>query len=161
MSLIELFQLIGAPPANPPASQAHIFAAETRLGGRLPDTLRHWFQEADGFSGQAKTCMWRFKSLERLHTISEVFPAAEHIVISRQDHPAREMPGNQYVIFCDAQINLPFYAVNICTDSSYFSEVVFANEETPTQAVFVASSFERFAELLFQHPDDAPLLPKD
>lgn len=127
----------------------------------MPDTLRLWFQEADGFSGEAETCMWRFKSLERLHTISEVFPAAEHIVISRQDHPARKMPGSQYVIFCDALINLPFYAVNICPDSSYFSEIVFANEETATEAVFVASSFDRFAELLFQHPDDAPLLATD
>jgi hypothetical protein len=105
--------------------------------------------------------MWRFRSLEHLHTISEVFPAANHIVISRQDHPAREMLGNQYAIFCDALINLPFYAVNICPDSSYFSEVVFANEETPTEAMFVEPTFEGFAELLFQHPDDAPLLATD
>jgi hypothetical protein len=159
MSLTEFFQLIGAPPANEPASQALILAAETRLGGRLPDTLRLWFQEADGFPGEAETCMWRFKSLERLHTIIEVFPAAEHIVVSRQDHPVREMQGSQYVIFCDSLINLRFYAVNIFPDSPYFSEVVFANEETPTEADFVASNFEHFAELLFRHPDEVPLPP--
>ena len=160
MSLTEFFRVIDAPVVNAGASEADILATEVRLGGRLPEAHRLWFHEADGFSGEAATCMWRFKSLDRLYTISEVFPAAEHILISRQDHPVRQMPGREYTIFCDALIYLPFYAVNIRPDSPHFAEVIFASEETPSEAEFVASSFERFAEFLFQHPDDALLFPR-
>ena len=160
MSLTEFFRLIGAPDVNAGATDADILAAESRLGGRLPDALRTWFREADGFTGEAETCIWRFKSLQRLHAISEVFPSVEHILISRQDYPVRQMPGSEYVIFCDALIYLPFYAVNIRPDSPHFTEVVFASEGTPSAAEFVSATFERFAEFLFQHPDDALLFPE-
>ena len=160
MSLTDFFDSIGAPTVNAGAAEAAITSAETRLGGRLPDTLRAWFREADGFEGEAESCMWRFKSLQRLHSIPEIFPAAVDIAVSRAGHPARRAIGSHYVIICDALIYLPFYAVNIRPDSPHYCEVLSAAEEAPTEADFVAPSFESFAELLFQHSDDALLLVK-
>ena len=160
MSLTEFFHSIDAPIPSPGVTNAEITKAETRLGGRFPEALRAWFREADGFTGEAEVCFWRFMSLQRLHTISEIFPAATEISVSRDRHAVRRAVGSHYVVVCDALFYLPFYAVNICPDSSHYSEVICAAEESATDADFVASSFESFSELLFQNPNDAVLIAK-
>lgn len=157
MHLTDFFRVIGARDVHPGATEAAIMEADIRLGGRLPDALRNWFREADGFPGEAGECMWRFKSLERLRTIPQIFEDVQGITIVSPygPAPARSMPGSQYVIFCDALIYLPFYAVNICADSPHYAEVICASEEAPSEATFVSSSFEVFAEFLFEHPEHA------
>lgn len=154
MTLTEFFHSIGAPTANAEATEAEIAATEKRLAGQLPGAFRAWFREADGFDGEAETCIWRFKSLQRLHPISAIFPATSEILISKSRFPDRRAAASEYVIFCDAFIYLPFYAINIHPGSPYYSEVISASEETPADANFVAPSFEAFTELLFKHADD-------
>ena len=160
MSLAEFFRLIDAPPANAGASETDILAAEARLGGRLPDALRFWFREADGFPGEAGECMWRFWSLEELHAIDKIFPDARSIGISQQDGSVRQVPGCEYVVFCDALIYLPLYAVNIRADGLHFGEVILVFAGPPPNAYFVAADFERFAAFLFEHPGDSLLFPE-
>ena len=155
MTLTEFFRAIGAPAVNAGADEAQILAAEARLRGRFPEALRAWYREADGFEGEAAHCLWQFRSLQRLYTLTEVFPAVHEISVSREEPCDSQAIASDYVIICDAFINLPFYAVNIRADSPYYSEVISASEETPTEAYSVAPSFERFAEHLFQSPNDA------
>ena len=159
MSLTEYFRLIGTSNINPGATEADIPAAETRLGGRFPDALRGWFREANGFEGEAKTNVWRFSSLQRLHTIFDVFGKME-ITVEGEGDTGRRMVGSEYVIVCDALIYLPFYAVNILPGSSYYSEVLSGYDESgpgrgsSISTWFAASAFEIFEDLLFRHPDD-------
>ena len=154
MSLTQFFSSIGAPPAHSGVADVAIDAAETRLGGRFPPALRAWFREADGFDGEAEICMWRFCSLRQLCPLSEDFPATREFCISRDGHSDRWANGDQYVIICDAFILLPFYAVNIRPDSPWFSEVIYAAEESPTEARFVATTFDEFVARLFANPEE-------
>ena len=154
MTLTEFFYSIGAPTANAGATEAEIFATEKRLAGQLPDAFRAWFLEADGFEGEAETCLWRFHSLQYLQPISTTFPATSEILISKSRFPDRRAAASEYVVFCDAFIYLPFYAINIHPGSPYYSEVISASEETPADANFVAPSFEAFTKLLFEHAND-------
>ena len=155
MPLVRMFRSIGAPAAHPGADVAAIASAEGRLGGRFPEALRAWFQEADGFDGEANVCMWRFWSVRQLHPLAETFPAAREFSIFRDGHPDRRANGDHYVIICDAFICLPFYAVNIRPDSPHYSEVIYAAEESASEAQFVAATFEEFAARLFANPEES------
>ena len=161
MSLADFFRVIGVPCLDTGASEAQIRTAESRLGGRLPDALRSWFREVDGFAGESKIGWWRFKSLARLHTVEDVFPVAREMTVWQNGHSLRRIAGSSYVIFCDALICAPFYAVNICYESPHFGEVILGLEELAAEGQFVSSTFERFAEFLFQHPEDPLLFPHD
>lgn len=155
MTIIDFFRRIGVPNTNPGVSEAEIAEAEARLGGKLPDGLRTWFREADGFDGEAGECSWRFKSLRRLASIAELFPATQEIaIIENEDDDSRNAPGDDYVVFCDALIYAPFYAVNIRPGSPRYSEVVMAMEELAKKPLFVAATFEEFAAALFGLPSD-------
>ena len=159
MSLTEYFRLIGAPKVNAGAAEEDILAAEARLGGRFPDGLRAWFRETDGFDGEAKESMWRFASLERLHTIFDIFGEPE-ITVTRPRYPDRRVAGAEYMIVCDALYYLPFYAVNICPGSPGYSEVICGydqtgpSRDTTTSTWFGFPAFEAFADWLYTHPDD-------
>ncbi len=134
MTLTEFYRLIRALGPSAGATEEDILAAESRLGGRLPDTLRNWFREANSFAGEEEMCMWRFNWLGQLYLISEVFPATREILVSRRDHPVRRMSASEYAIFCDALIYLPFYAVNIRPESPQFRETVSASEGKPSES---------------------------
>mgnify|MGYP002654666621 CR=1 FL=1 len=155
MSLARLFSSIGAPAVHPGADSAAIESAESRLGGRFPADLRAWFQEADGFDGEADLCMWRFWSLRKLRPLSETFPAAREFSIAHDGRPDRRANGDHYVIICDAFICLPFYAVNIRHDSPHFSEVIYATEGSVSEAWFAAATFDEFAARLFANPEES------
>ena len=159
MRLTDYFHLIGAPEVNAGANEDEISVTETRLGGRFPEGLRRWFREANGFEGEASTNMWRFKSLSRLHTISDVFGKAETLV-AREGYPERRMMGGEYVIVCDALIYLPFYAVNIRPDSPHYAEVLSGHDgrgpgrDEAIDIWFATPNFEAFEDFLFKYPDE-------
>lgn len=159
MTLTEYFHLIGAPTVNAGAAEEDIVTAETRLGGRFPDGLRAWFREADGFAGEAAEWTWRFPSLERQHTVFDIFGKAE-VAVTRRNHPDRVVAGSEYLIVCDALYYLPFYAVNIRPESPYYSEVICGNDGTdPGQDISISTwfgfpEFGAFADWLFEHPGD-------
>lgn len=152
--LMAFLEKIGAPSVHPGASPDDIERTEHRLSGRFPDSLRNWYGQADGFDGEAELCMWRFKSLSRVLRVSDCFPSATEFLIATGDQTVRRADCSHYAIVLDAFINLPFHAVNIRPDSPYFSEVLCAAEETPTDAHIAAVSFDLFAQHIFALPDD-------
>lgn len=81
--------------------------------------------------------------------------AAREFSIFRDGHPDRRANGDHYVIICDAFICLPFYAVNIRPDSPCFSEIIYAAEESASEAQFVAATFDEFAARLFTNPEES------
>lgn len=155
--LIVFLDKIGAPSVHPGASGDDIKRTEHRLNGRFPDTLRNWYGQADGYDGVAELCMWRFKPLCRVHRVSDCFPSATEFLITTGGQITRRADCSHYAIFLDAFINLPFHAVNIRPESPYFSEVLCAAEETPTDAHVAAASFDLFAQHIFAFPED-PLI---
>lgn len=53
------------------------------------------------------------------------------------------------MIFCSQNFVLPYYAVNIRSESPHFGEVIAASENTPANTYLTAPTFERFSALLF------------
>lgn len=106
-------------------------------------------------------CMWRFHSLHQLRRLSEFLPAFTEFSIKLHNHPDRRAEGQHHIMVCDALIWLPFYLVNICPESPYFSEVVYADADKGSQneAQFVAATFDEFADLLMANPEEAFLSP--
>ena len=72
---------------------------------------------------------------------------------------SRQVSGSDCVIFCDALIYAPFYAVNIRPESPRYSEVIMAMEELASTPCFAADTFETFAVSLFNRFADHWLTP--
>ena len=162
MLITEFFHRIGAPNVRAGAAESEIAATEARLGGTLPEGLRRWFREANGFEGncQPEAGYWRFRSLEGLCSVAEHFPLAAELAVEHDGQPSRRAGGSDYVIVCDALIYAPFYAVNIRPQSPRYSEVIMGMEELASTPFFVADTFEEFADRLFAGSDDYWLYPE-
>ena len=107
MTFLEFLAGIGVEFSYSGLSNADIDAEEKRFGGRLPDILREWYREANGFEGEAGEAMWSFPPMSRWRTIER------ELKIIREAGRSEEADGRDYVIFCDAMIDLPSYAVNV------------------------------------------------
>lgn len=158
-SILDLFSRIQAPPNFGPATQEDIFATEKRLGGKLPERFLRWHLEADGFNGEAEVNLWRFPPLRELVSLKALDRSVEEMNISSGNNTWRSGNPEDYVIICDQMIYLPFYAVNIRPESLFFGEVISSAEEWLPHADLAATTFDGFADALFQSPEDVLITP--
>ncbi len=130
---------------NPPATDEAIREVETRLAVRLPDALRQLYRMFNGTAKMSKD-MWQIWPLDGLETRKfSSFPADD----------ASPGPRGRHLVFCDALIWLPAFAVCIDPPLSEQTEVwALSDWEQGLGIHRCTPSLERFLEMLPGQMDD-------